>query len=58
MLLFVVGFSIIWHLHQLDSQKLKELSALNDQRLSRQVTLPEGLVNNIKKSYILEEDGM
>ena len=54
----MVGFSIIWHLHQLDSQKLKELSALNDQRLSRQVTLPEGLVNNIKKSYILEEDGM
>jgi hypothetical protein len=52
----VIGFSIIYHLHQLDTKQLEELKNLNDARWSRPVTLPEGLKNTIKKSHaILDE---
>ena len=54
-LLFVIGFGIIWHLHQLDTKQLSELKDLNEARWSRPVTLPEGLKNNIKKSYAIRD---
>lgn len=54
-LLFVMGFSIIWHLHQLNMKGLEELEALNDGRLSRPVTLPPGAKNTIKHAYAGDE---
>lgn len=53
--LFVIGFSIIWHLHQLDNQTLDQLNQLNEGRRSRPVTLPEGLTNTLKVAYTRDE---
>jgi hypothetical protein len=50
-LLFVIGFGIIWHIHQMDLKQIQDLTSLNELRNSRPVTLPEGLKNNIHKSH-------
>lgn len=51
-----MGFGVIYHMHNLSLQNIAELNELQDRRLSRPVTLPEGLKNDIKKSYISRED--
>ena len=51
----MVGCAIIWHLYRLDKQALQELEELNDRRQSRPVTLPAGLSNNLKPTYIRDQ---
>ena len=52
----MLGFSIIFHLHKLDLEELRELEALNDRRATRKVELPSGLQNNLKIAQIILDE--
>jgi len=52
----VVGFAVIYHLHQLSLKNIDELNTMAHGKKTRRVELPEGMTNPIKRTQVILDE--